>query len=110
MLEPGHIILADRGFNISEDISVYGAKLEIPSFTKGKRQLSQEEVETSKQLSQVRIHVERVIGLLKNKFNILKGPIPVCLLKHKNDVGVANIDKILLVCCALTNLSEPKLH
>ena len=56
---------------------MYGAKLIIPSFTRGKKQLSLEDVERSKQLSQVRIHVERVIGLLKNKFTILKGPIPV---------------------------------
>ena len=76
-IEPGDVILADRGFTIQDDIAVYGAKLIIPSFTRGKKQLSLEDVERSKQLSQVRIHVERVIGLLKNKFTILKGPIPV---------------------------------
>ena len=45
LLEPGDTILADRGFTIEEDIAVYGAKLEIPSFTRGKTQLSQREVE-----------------------------------------------------------------
>ena len=35
-IEPGDVILADRGFNIS---AIRGAKLEIPSFTKGKKQL-----------------------------------------------------------------------
>ena len=81
-IEPGDVILADRGFTIEDDIAVYGAKLIIPSFTRGKKQLSLEDVERSKQLSQVRIHVERVIGLLKNKFTILKGPIPVNVIKH----------------------------
>ena len=57
-----------------------------------------------KQLSKVRIHVERVIGLL-NKYTILKGPIPVNMLKHAAvDTDVANIDKILVVCAALTNM------
>ena len=43
----GDTILADRGFTISEDLQVYGANLEIPSFTHGKKQLSLEEVECS---------------------------------------------------------------
>ena len=55
--------------------------MEIPAFTKGKKQLSQEEAEMSKQLAHVRIHVERVIGLLKNKYTLHKGPIPVPLLQ-----------------------------
>ena len=106
LLEQGDIILADHGFTISDDIALFGAKLKIPAFTRGKTQLMQKEVETSQQLSRVRIHVERVIGLMKNKFTILKGPIPVQLLKHSNDEVIANIDKILTVCAALTNLSN----
>ena len=104
-LEQGDTILADRGFTVAEDLGVHGATLEIPSFTRGKQQLSQREVELSKQLSRVRIHVERVIGLLKNKFLVLKGPLPISILKHKGDTKVANIDKILTICSALTNLS-----
>ena len=103
-LEPGDVVLADRGFTIADDVAVHGAKLEIPAFTRRKKQLIQREVELSKQLSMVRIHVERIIGLLKNKYTLLKGPIPVNLLKHKSDTDVANTDKILVVCSALTNL------
>ena len=71
LLQPGHVVLADRGF-IEDDLKFYGAKLEIPAFTRGKKQLSVEEVERSKRLSRVRIHVERVIGLLKMKYKIMK--------------------------------------
>ena len=74
---------------------VYGAKLEIPAFTSGKSQLSQIEVEYSKQLSTVRIHVEKVIGHLN----------PVTILKHADDIDVSNFDKVLTVCAALTNLT-----
>lgn len=105
MLEHGDTVLADRGFTITDDIALRGAKLVIPSFTKGKTQLSQKEVETSKQLSQVRIHVERIIGLLKNKYTILKGPLSTVVVKHKDDTDFARIDKLLVVCSALTNLS-----
>ena len=105
MLEHGDTVLADRGFTIADDIALRGAKLVIPSFTRGKTQLSQKEVEVSKQMSQVRIHVERIIGLLKNKYTILKGPLSTVLVKHKNDTDLARIDKLLVVCSALTNLS-----
>ena len=104
-LEHGDTILADRGFTLAEDMAVYGANLAIPAFTRGKEQLSQREVEKSKQLSRVRIHIERVIGLVKNRYLILKGPIAISVLKHKNDIEVANVDKILTVCCALINIS-----
>ena len=92
---------------MSEDIALQGARLEIPAFTRGKKQLSQIDVEMSKQLSKVQIHVERVIRLMKNRYTILKGPMPLNTIKHKGDTDVANIDKILVVCSALTNLGEP---
>ena len=40
LLEPGDLVLADRGFNISQELAVKGATLKIPSFTKGKSQLT----------------------------------------------------------------------
>jgi len=52
------LVLADRGFDITEDLGLRGANLAIPTFTKGKSQLSQREVETSRALSNVRIHVK----------------------------------------------------
>ncbi len=72
-LIPGDIVLADRGFDIAESAALYGATVEIPAFTKGKRQLCAFDVERSRKLSSVRVHVERVIGLLRNKYTILHG-------------------------------------
>ena len=92
---------------IAEDLGVYGASLEIPAFTRGKKQLSLREVEYSRRLSKVRIEVERVIGLLKNKYTLLQDTLPITLLKHKTDSEYANIDKILTVCAALVNLCPP---
>ena len=106
MLQPGDVVLADRGFTIEEDVALCGAKLEIPAFTRGKRQLTQKEVEKSKQLSAVRIHLERIIGILKNRYSIMKGPVTTKLLKHRGDGKYANIDKFLVVCSALTNLGK----
>ena len=44
-LLPGDIVLADRGFDIEESVALYGASLQIPAFTRGKDQLSAEDVE-----------------------------------------------------------------
>ena len=104
-IEYGDSILADRGFDIADDLAVHGARLQIPSFMRGKQQLSMHDVEVSKKLAKVRIHVERVIGLLKNKYKILQGTLPIQVLKHKHDTReYANIDRILTVCAALINL------
>ena len=73
LLEQGDIILADRGFTIAEDIALFGAKLKIPAFTRGKTQLTQKEVETSQQSSRVHTHLERVIGLMKTAIKALQG-------------------------------------
>ena len=75
LLDPGDVVLADRGFDIGDDIALHGGRLEIPAFTRGKKQLSMQEVEYSRRISKVRIHVERVIGLLKNKYTILQGTL-----------------------------------
>ena len=41
----GDCIVADRGFNIDEDLALCGAKLLIPAFTRRKPQLSIKDVE-----------------------------------------------------------------
>ena len=68
LLEYGDLVLADRGFLIEEDLASRGARLAIPSFTKGKKQLSMRQVEMSHRLDRVRIHVERMMERLKNFF------------------------------------------
>ncbi|XP_029956553.1 uncharacterized protein LOC115395249 [Salarias fasciatus] len=65
---PDDQILADRRFLFHEDLAVQcGAELLTPASTKGKKQLSARELETSRKISSVRVHIERVIGLLKNR-------------------------------------------
>ena len=98
------MILADHGFNIADELLIRGAKLEIPAFTKGKNQLSAREVEKSRQIAHVRIHVERVIGQMKQKFTILQGTLPISLIKRPADTDVDTVDKIVIVTAALVNL------
>ena len=101
----GDVVLADRRFNVVDELAIRGATLEIPAFTKGKMQLTQKEIEKSCPLSRVRIHVEHVIGQLRKKYKILQGTLPITLIKRPSDPGnVATIDSVLVVGAALTNL------
>jgi len=75
------------------------AEVKTPPFTKGKKQLEKQEVDWSRELSIVRIRVERIIGVLKQKYTILQGVLPISLIS--NDAGDDNettIDKIVKVC------------
>ena len=76
-LLPGDNILADRGFDIQDNVALYCADLRLPAFTKGKNQLSAINVENSRRITSVRIHVERVIGSLCNKYKILQSTLPL---------------------------------
>ena len=106
-LLPGDTVLADRGFDIAESVAMHQAKLHVPAFTRGKKQLSAKEVEENRKIANVRMHVERVIGLVRRKYVMLPSSIlSVHLLTTKAGNSVVQIDKIVTVCCALTNLSE----
>jgi len=64
-LLPGDLVMADRGFTIHDGVALKYAELVIPAFTKGKEQLDPIDVEKTRGIAHVRIHVERVIGLLR---------------------------------------------
>ena len=48
------------------DILPSGVILNVPAFTWGRDQLNQEETDETARIAAVRIHVERVIGWIKN--------------------------------------------
>ena len=100
------VVLADRGFDIADSVAMMGAQLHIPSFTRGKAQLSAKEVESTRRIANVRIHVERVIGSLKQKYTVLQSTLPIEYLVSV-DQKPPTIDKIATVCSALTNLCPP---
>ena len=90
-------ILVDRGFNIKEELITLGATLKIPSFTKRKRQLSSGEVDTSRQLSSVRIDVDCVIGRIE-QFRLLQTKLPLTQVDLLYD--------IIVFVCDLVNIDN----
>ncbi|XP_035998273.1 uncharacterized protein LOC118564392 [Fundulus heteroclitus] len=106
-LLPGDIVLADRGFNIGDSVGFYCASLQTPAFTKGRKQLSAYEVAETRKIANLRIHVERIIGLVRRKYQILQSrAMPIEHMATKPGEALALIDKIGVICCVLSNLSQ----
>ena len=105
-LLPHDVVLADRGFTIRDCVNLYCAELKIPEFTKGKNQLSKKDVDETREIAHVRIHVERVIGLMRNKYTILQQVLPIKMVMETDD-GTCKLTNILTVCSALCNLCGP---
>ena len=54
-------------------------------------------------MSVVRIQVERIIGVVKQKYTILQNILPISLISDAKDT-VSTIDKVVKVCCACVNM------
>ena len=110
-LLPGDLILADRGFTVHESVWYYGAQLNIPAFMRGKDQLDPVDIETTRGIANVRIHVERVIGTLRQKYTILQSTLPTEFLTSSingpPEKQVPLLDRIVRVCSELVNLCPP---
>ena len=65
LLEPGDSVMADRGFTITDMLNLRGVTLNIPP-TKVNDQLTPSELTTTRRIANLRIHVERAIGRIKN--------------------------------------------
>ena len=76
-----------QGFQIQEDLLLHFCRLVVPKF----------EVKKTKEVANLRIHVERVINGIKF-FRFLKGTVPVTIKQHVYD--------IILTCVAYAIWSQ----
>jgi len=97
-LEPGDEIMADKGFLIQDMLAPLGVRLNVPPVLKSNSQMAAEDVILTKKIAQLRIHVERAIGRVK-EFRILQGVLPAAIWD--------SINQIVYVCCMLTNFNPP---
>ncbi|XP_026005358.1 uncharacterized protein LOC113010487 isoform X2 [Astatotilapia calliptera] len=103
-LLPGDVVLADRGFDIRDAVGMMCAEVKIPAFTRGFCQLDAKDIENTRAIAHLRIHVERVIGSLRNKFKMLHTTMPIRSLLPCEGEDVTFLDKIVRVCCVLVNM------
>ncbi|XP_041847320.1 uncharacterized protein LOC121643832 [Melanotaenia boesemani] len=103
-LLPGDIILAGQGFDIEENLGMMCVEVKLPAFTKGAHLLDAMDVEKMRKITHLRTHVERFIGVVRNTYKILSSDIPVSMVEPRKGENVSFIEKVLTVCCALSNV------
>lgn len=64
------------------------------------------EVDTARKLSRVRIHIERVIRVLKQNYTILESVLPINMIMCDDSTSLSKIDKTVVICSALCNCCE----
>lgn len=104
-LVPGDFVLAARGLDIKKSVGLICAEIKSPSFTKGEKQLHVLEVESTRNVAHVGIHVKRAVEAVRKKYIILSRTIPVDYLMNDSD-NISAIEKIVTVCCCLMNMCE----
>ena len=97
LLEPGDEVMADRGFEIENDLPP-GVSLNIPPFLVEQAQFSQEDEIKTRRIAKHRIHVERATQRIKS-FRILEHDLQISM--------AADLNKIWVICSDLTLFSRP---
>ncbi|KAJ8687772.1 hypothetical protein QAD02_023566 [Eretmocerus hayati] len=100
--DPGDLVMADKGFDVQDYFAPFNVTCMIPTFVK-KGRLPHKKVMRDRRLASHRIHIERVIGLIKtftilaSKFNCSYVPIASEILKV-----------CVMLCNFKDNIMEPK--
>ena len=100
-LSPGDVVLTVRGFDVDDSLALHGATLDIPTYTRGHDQIPVDDVEATRKLANVRIHVERIIGAVRQSFQILSttGVLPKQLVEKKTNGKIfAKLSSSCLLC------------
>lgn len=92
-LQPGDVVMADKGFNIQDYLAVHETVLIVPPIMQ--KNISARASTATRRVAAARVHIERMIKRLKS-FNFFRGVIP---LTCKPYIGSA-----VTVCAIIVNL------
>ena len=92
--------MADKGFDIGDDLNKIDLKLNIPPFLKDQAGFNEGDVLKTQTIARHRIHVERAIGKVR-RFRIFHSVIPVSMF--------GSVNQIWTVACLRSNFQNPVL-
>ena len=91
-------IMVDKGFNIKEECAAHFIDVHVPPGNYGQSQMLPKDIKKTNDIAKSGILVEQVIRRFKT-FNLIAKELPISL--------VNNLDDIIVICAALTNLQSP---
>lgn len=97
-LQPGDVVMADRGFKIEDTLAFYQCTLARPPSAHSNLQLNEKDAAKTSKIANARIYVEQAIRKLK-EFQVLKNELPISLLPV--------VDDIVKICASLVNFQRP---
>ena len=97
-IDPYSTLMVDKGFNIEDECTARRIHLLVPPGRRGQSQMLQKDIAKTNKVAKLRILVEQVIRRFKC-FRILANEFPISALSQ--------LDDIIIVCAALTNLQDP---
>lgn len=103
---PGDVIMT--GSDFLGDSCVKKKKGEIRAYKKTDNKLVPIDIGKTSNVTRLRNNIKSTIALLKQKYTILRGPVPMSVLSHKDGDSYTAIEKILCVCCCFINMCAPK--
>lgn len=95
---PGFTVLFDKGFNVQDLFLFRKVTCVLPPFVRSKRQFTRSEVYHGKRIARARIHVERVMGRLK-EFRLLSNTLSISMIDL--------CDHIWTIAGAILNMQPP---
>ncbi|GBO36022.1 hypothetical protein AVEN_95874-1 [Araneus ventricosus] len=101
LLEPNDVVMADKGFQIEQELQKISCKLKCPKFLKDCIQFDASDRIENCKISNVRVTVERAISRIKI-YKYFEGPIPYTSLH--------NINSIFFITCMLCNFHNPLIN
>ncbi|XP_069114439.1 uncharacterized protein [Argopecten irradians] len=98
MCDAGDAIMVDKGFLISDMTTPKNIELIIPPFKRKNKKFSGREVEKTRRIANLRIHVERQMQRIK-LFRILNGVMPIS--------SADTASNVFKICTAMTTMYPP---
>lgn len=107
-LLPGDLLLGYCPFSSEEDMGLFCAEVVASSFSQGEKHLRKKEAEGFQEASPMKVHAQRVVGLLRERYSILSSTVPLSIIRVRpsGELTKSLVDKIMMTCCALCNLCE----